>query len=252
MKLIVGAPVARRDWILPRWFDALDKQTRRPDGLCFVHSGGIGDATWQQLRAGATRLRVPVRIDHDASTPHGRNDNDRFRTLARIRNRLLDQVADLDADLFLSLDTDILLQDPTTIARLERLVTSGDCDIAAPLAFLHPGAPAAWTPGQTVCWAYNFGFLTGDQDPHRSWQRPHPSALPWGELVRMHVPMGAWLGNRAAIDVPYDWHVSGEDLGYAHNARDAGLECIADTSLYACHVWSPEHLPALFGAEAAA
>lgn len=245
MRLIVGAPVANRAWSVPLWMASLAAQTRRPDGFVFVHSGIPRDDTWQALVNEARRHGFPPpSFLHDPATPHRREDNARFDTLARLRNDLLDLARYEQADMFLSLDTDVMLEDPDTIERLVSLVRAGDCDIAAPVTFLHPLAARHWTPGEPVSHAYSFAFMNPGQPSHRRpWSRPYPADLPWGELIRMQVPMAAWLGNTRALNCHYGSHESGEDVAFAQSLETAGLECIADTSLYGWHVWSERHLP---------
>lgn len=225
--------------------DSLARQTRRPDGFVFVHSGIPRDDTWTTIVDEAKRHRFPPpTFLHDPAAPHARNDNLRFATLARLRNDLLDLARWEQADMFLSLDTDLMLEDPHTIERLVSMVRSGDCDLAAPVAFLHPLAPRHWTPGEPAGHSYNFAFMNPGQPSHRRpWQRPWPADLPLGELIRMQVPMAAWLGNTRALGCRYQDHESGEDVGFAQSLEAAGVECIVDTSLYGWHVWSERHLP---------
>lgn len=244
MRLIVGAPVADRAWSLPRWFECVAGQTRRPDGFAFIHSGRVNDPTWVACQREAARHNFsPVILYHDPAPPHRRHDNERFHTLARLRNRLLRVVRDeLAADLFLSLDTDIMLENPETIERLEALVAPPFWyDIASPVAFLHPGAPRTWTPAQQPCWAYNAGWLpnpNGPLDPRRGFVRPDPTEIPWGDRVAHQVPMAVWLGTRRVLDCRYDWHENGEDVGFAHNLAAINAGCVIDTSLYARHIWA--------------
>jgi hypothetical protein len=224
------------------WFECLAQQTLRPDGFVFVHSGTPMDATWQRILTEAHRhgFFTPT-ILHDPAPPHRREDNARFATLARLRNDLLTLARWQEPDLFLSLDTDIMLEDPHTVERLAALIRDDVCDIASPLTFLHPNGPRHWTPQDSVCWAYNFGFIPPGG---ATMQRPTPSEIDvWGKLVRHQIPMGCWLGNSKALACKYAWHENGEDVGFALALRDAGVECLADTSLYAWHCWSERHLP---------
>lgn len=245
MRLIVGAPVANRAWILPRWFECLAGQTRRPDGVAFIHGGERADETWRVIERCARRQGFELDIQHDPRSPHqDRGDNTRFATLADLRNKLLTVVRDgMQADLFLSLDTDVLLQGPRTIERLEAMVRAGRCDIAQPVAFLHPDAPAHWTPGEQACWAYNFGWLAEHPTPPtRTMIRPLPTEIPWGARLTIDIPMACWLGNRRAMRCRYDDHQSGEDIAFAVSLKAAGARCAVDTGIYARHVWSQEHL----------
>ncbi len=238
MRLIVGAPVADRAWSLPAWFDCLRRQTRQPDEFAFVHSGQPGDATWRALSDGVRAAGKPSDVRHDPAAPHPRHDYARFQTLARLRNDLLDIARDdLDADLFLSLDTDVMLENPDTIKRLEQLVVTDGWDVASPVTWLHPLGEGSW--------AYNAAWWSAagtPGDPRRPWARPEPVTLPWGEVVEIGVPMAAMLMNRRAMDCRYRWHLGGEDLGFAQDLDQRGLRVAWDTGLKAFHAWNESHL----------
>ena len=240
MRLIVGAPVANRDWCLPRWFECLAGQSRRPDGMAFIHGGERGDRTWRVIERCAREHSFELDIQHDPAAPHPRHDDARFATLARLRNDLLAVVRDgMRADLFLSLDTDILLQDPRTIERLGALIQAGRCDLAQPVVFLHPMAPATWSPAELPGWAYNFAWLRDHPTlPTPTMDRPDPREIPWGARITIDIPMACWLGNRDAMGCEYAHHPSGEDVAFAVSLRERGVRCVADTGLYARHVWA--------------
>ena len=245
LRLIVGAPIANRAWALPGWFECLARQTRRPDGLVFVHSGRPGDDTWQAIFREAARHGFhSVRIEHDPRPPHPRHDSARFETLASLRNRLLELVAGYRADLFLSLDTDVMLEDPRTIEHLQELVCDQGFDVASPVAFLHPLASHPENASKP-CWAYNAGWWAPGgvlNDPQRPWHRPAPESITWGDAIEIQVPMAVWLGNRRAIRCRYRPHESGEDLGFAQDLDSEGLRVIWDTSLRTRHIWSEADL----------
>jgi hypothetical protein len=245
LRLIAGCPVANRAWSLPRWFERVAAQTRRPDGLVFVHAGD--DETLVAVYREAARHGFAVTTVADEQPPRPRHDNERFRTLTNARNDLLRTVQhELDADLLLSLDSDIMLEDPETIERLERLVVEDGYDLASPVAFLHPAAPSAWSPAEPACWAYNAGFWpptdTAVDETRRPWVRSPVDAIPWGARVEIDIPMAVWLGNRQVIDCRYQWHDQGEDVGFAQDLERHGLRCVWDTGMYAWHCWEPRVL----------
>lgn len=247
MRLIVGCPIAHRAWALPRWFECLSGQTRRPDGFAFVHSGEAHDETWRMVRSAALRFG-PVVIQHDPRPAHPRHDNQRFATLGVLRNRLLGLAREnLNADLFLSLDSDVMLENPRTIEHLEHLVTEQRFDIASPATFMHPSASNADIENPPYCWAYNAGWWAPGGalgDPQRPWHRPPPDVIAWGEAIQIQVPMAVWLGNRRALECRYRRHESGEDLGFAQDIDARGLRVIWDTSLRARHIWCEQDMHA--------
>jgi hypothetical protein len=238
LRLIVGCPIAHRAWALPLWFEHLAAQSRRPDAFAFIHGGLIGDETWQAIEWETARHGFPVQVRHDERWPHPRHDNQRFHTLVDLRNQLLDLARDeLEADLFLSLDSDVMLEDTSTIATLERMIAEGECELAAPATWLHPQGEGSF--------AYNAGWWQpggSPEDPRRAWKRPEPDKVPWGDVVPIDVPMAAWLGNRNAMACAYRWHEGGEDLGFAQSIESEGVRCLWDTALKCRHVWCEQDL----------
>lgn len=245
MRLIAGCPVANRAWSLDHWFKCLAGQTRRPDWLVFVHGGEPGDPTERALWDLGRAYDFGLAVVHDEQPPRPRHDNERFRTLTKSRNELLDHVQMLDADMFLSLDSDIMLEQPDIIERLEQLVVEDGHDLASPVTFLHPAAPTAWSPAEAACWAYNAGWWVpgGELDGcRRPWARPPVEDIPWGAKVTIDIPMAVWLGNRRALQCRYQWHDQGEDVGFAQELERAGLSSVWDTGMYAWHCWEPRLL----------
>lgn len=235
MRLIVGCPVAHRAWALPTWFACLAAQTRRPDALVFIHSGEVHDATWMTIQREAVRHHLPSAIRHDPAPAHPRHDNARFTTLGRLRNDMLAMAHDHDAELLFSLDTDVMLENPRTIEHLEGMILSGDCDIAAPVTWMHPLGEGSY--------AYNAGWWVSEGrngDPQRAWVRPPATDIHWDETYRIDIPMAAWLANERAIACRYEPHESGEDLGFAQDLERHHIECLWNTSLKARHIWSEQ------------
>lgn len=245
-RLIAAAPVADRAWALPRWFHCLARQTRRPDGVLLIHSGEIRDDTWEAAVSAACAHGFELNIQTNDLTAHARHDNERFRTLAALRNELLERVGDLGAELLLSIDTDVMLTNAHTIERLEHHIDEG-ADIASPATFLHPAASDPAVEGDHTFWAYNAGWWKDGGTPHdptRDWVRHETQAIHWGSAHRIDIPMAVWLGNEKALDCRYEWHRSGEDLGFAQDLDERDLLCVWDTGLRAEHIWCPEHLRA--------
>lgn len=236
--LVCGAPVANREWALPHWFECLASQTVRPDRLIFVHSGQWGDETWQALFTGAEQHGFDLDVLHDPRAPHQRIDNARYQTLADLRNQLLTAAQDARADQFLSLDTDVMLEQPDTIEHLQTMLT--DCDLASCATFLHPAASKPDVEHE-IFWAYNAGWLPKDLTAH-GFIRPLPNELDWDATHRIDIPMAIWLGNQQALYCRYAWHESGEDIAFGRALQAAGLICHWDPRVRAKHYWQPSHL----------
>jgi hypothetical protein len=235
----LGCPVANREWVLPEWFRAIERQTVRPSRCVFVHGGALGDPTWEAILAWSDRAQIPVSIFHDLTPPHHRSDRERFATLARLRNELLKMALDDDwraqqCEVFVSLDSDILLGPDDAI---ERMIAALDvCDIAAPRLSLSPHPNGV---------AYNAGLLVEPMTEHQH-QRGHE---PWVRVAPerpfqiIDVPMGAWAARREVIEsCRYAWHESGEDIAFGLDLDRHGFNALWLTEVECVHVWSPRTL----------
>lgn len=242
--VVVTAPVAERAWVLPAWYEHLAAQTRPPEEIILLHSGRKGDDTWRAIADCAAEWGLRTHRLHDPSPPHPRHDNKRFATLARLRNQLLATARLVtDQPFVFSLDTDILLEDPTTIERLTTEAERYGC--ASPLLYLHPSMP----------WTVNAGML-GDAHllngplPREvlekwPWSRaePTPAALAGDVVQPIDVPMAAIMMNRdIAMTCRYGLHESGEDISFAISLKRHHQRAVWLPSIEARHVWDEASL----------
>lgn len=212
-KIVIGCPVANRDWCLPDWFDAIAEQDMPIEVVC-VYSDSQ-DNTEDILRErGAT-------IVHDERPGRPRNEIDghcwgepkTYAYMASLRNILLDSV--LGADFFLSLDSDIILPKNGLEQLLFRLGTMPMGSVIAPAVNMTTNA-TAWNTMQWV-------------DP----SNPNLANRAVGEppAGKVDVIMAAMLFDRKAItDCRWKGHDQGEDVGFSKYAAEN------NTPLW----WTPE------------
>lgn len=232
MKVAIGAPVAERAWILNRWFQCLDRQTVRPSEFCFVYSHST-DGTLALLKdapAPTTVVKSPLPFYPRDQRNDDPADKCRAKHFSKLRNHLRTLLLATDADVLLSLDTDILLEDEYAI---ERLVDAlDDFDMAAPLTYLHPGGELS------EC--YNAGFWTaGDPGSFtRGWRRADKNdVLAYRSPIKIDVPMACVAMRRHALAMcKYKPHECGEDLGFADSIDQHDLRVGWLTDLPVRHV----------------
>jgi len=246
--VVVTAPVAERAWALPSWYRHLAEQTQPPTEIILLHSGHKGDETWQAIENCAAEFGIRTHRLHDPSIPHQRHDNARFVTLARLRNQLLSTAKIVtDCDVLFSLDTDIMLEDTTTI---ERLVPVAETfGVASPLLYLHP----------EMKWTVNAGMLdearqlesaAPDVIPREElekwpWCRaaPTPAALAGAAVQPIDVPMAAIVMSREVFaSTRYGNHESGEDIAFGIALKKHGHRAMWVPSIEARHVWDEKSL----------
>jgi hypothetical protein len=219
VKLIVGCPVSRREWILPTWFAHVRRAAETvgvaPDFIFVCHPQ---DPSWDCLldqAPGCTIMPASFARGNDQR----RWNPERYHQMVDLRNKLLAGVRRAEPDLFLSLDSDILLhpdQIKLMIECLDRFdAVGGRC----------------------------YMTTTGTRFP--SWGR-----LVKGNLQRfdaegtfpVDVIMALKLMTPAAYAVNYSLDLQGEDIGWSRNATAAGVRLGWDGRVAAKHVLAPHLL----------
>ncbi len=113
----MGAPVAQRAWAIPHWLECIAAQTMQPDAFVFVVSpstDGTDDAL--QEAAGIGRVHV-VHSDVSYRPRQHRLGSGWVAEFVHWRNLLLERVRELQPTVFVSLDTDVMLEDRRTLER---------------------------------------------------------------------------------------------------------------------------------------
>lgn len=236
MKIALGAPVAERAWILPDWFEALSKQTVQPDYFCFVYSESQ-DETLQLLTdllpEGADLEIFASSLPFYSREQRGADPKDPWRAhhMARLRNKLRYLFLRTDADVFVSLDTDILLQDPQTLEKLLATL-EGNYALASPLVNLH-------ARDDLLCANAGFWVDRRYDDFKQAWQRCDENTVAaYRSPVQIEVPMAAFAIKRFAMGMcRYRAHELGEDLGFAQSLSQHGFRCAWLPELKTRHVW---------------
>jgi glycosyltransferase involved in cell wall biosynthesis len=214
MKVLVGAPVRNRAWILQRHIDAIKAQDI-PFETCYVVND-CTDETESILRRNGFRC---VRYDlGDVATADPTRNGYSYANLAELRNRLLDEFLASDCEYLFSVDTDIIIP-PGTISRLMQ----HGVDIVSALI---PNSPSMD--------AYNImRHIGGGVYQH---------ILDWTDgLMEVDATGAVYLIRRDVIEagVRYGWHPQGEDLYFCREARRRGFRLWCDTSIRPVHVYGP-------------
>jgi hypothetical protein len=213
LTLVIGCPVFERAWVLEDWFDAVEALNPPDDTRFLFGLTRSRDATEEIIARRAPAAEV---LDMgDLGFGEGdKADPDRYAYLAGIRNEMLKQVRRLNADAYLSLDSDILLRPDALSALL-----SQPEDRYALGALVDMGGrelPGYWS------WMTLFG---GDaMRPREARQVETPLR---GEPARkVGVIMGAKLLRREAYrQGVYADHVLGEDVAFALSLEAAEVDC---------------------------
>jgi hypothetical protein len=220
MNLLIGGPVSCRGWILPKWLEHTEAAARvagiEPKYLIAADSN---DDCWPALESVNNRLTRAYLND-----PRDEDVRDwlvpRLERMVVLRNQVLARVRKLRPDVFLSLDSDILLH-PDSIKNL--LETLQDYDVVGGYAYLGPGT-------HLPTWA---NLVEGE--------------LERDELVGYVGDVGVVMAIKAmkptAYAIDYRYHQKGEDPGICEAWVDAGLRIGLDSRVVNKHVMERWQLP---------
>lgn len=225
VKLLVGCPVWHRAWVMPAWFAALDRAlgvAHATAEFVFVGDPGRDPETWGVIEDFAfgryTTLAVPEERTHggrDWTTPG------RLERMVELRNVLLGEVRRQGPELFLSLDSDVLVH-PLALRHL--VLACREHPIAGGLTYMTPRDVRASSLGR-------FG-------PQGNFVRIQTRA----ESCPVDIVMACVMMTPAAYAVDYEHHPWGEDVGHAKALRRAGLHPVGCATYVSHHVMDPTML----------
>ena len=220
--LIVGCPVRKRNWILSDWFSHTDESCCRAGfspGYTFVV--GADDRDTIDLINSCFKSRPtlilttaePEREDKRAWS------RERYTHMAVLRNKLFDLVKAWNPDLFLSLDSDILLH-PDCVTNLDESMLHRGFDVVGGKTYMTPTGRSAPSYGKLNSLD---NILRPDSDG----------------VFRVDVVMAIKLMKRCALNYEYGMHRKGEDLFICEQWRKAGLKLGWDGRLTNKHMLNP-------------
>lgn len=238
MWVLIGCPVYAREWILPYWFRAIEQQDFPLDQVGFIFEVAPDDHhtvdalfCWhgRHPEVRCFDVRVNTEVQHRAHLDGGpRNWNHtRYATMVLMRNKLLDRVCCMEPDRYFSLDTDMLLSDPTTISQLVTLTE--ELEAVAPLAYMTKEGTEfpnvmTWIPGVS----------------RAARQNPYPLGTVFPADVIMACKM---MRPEVYQRTRYRHHTQGEDLGWSQHCRELGFKLWSASHIYVPHVMHPSMLP---------
>lgn len=235
MKLVVGCPVRRREWVAQAWINHVAWATVeagfKDSDVEFVFVSHPDDPTNGILSDAASVFGVKTTFLDDPEIPTELKrhwSGDRIKTMVRVRNTLLDSVRAKSPDLFLSLDSDILMNVKSLKAMLRLFRTSGHRetrpDVTSHCVHLHPMN----TDFPNYAMIKSNGGL----------QRP----MVEGELANVHVLMAAKLMTPNAYNVNYEYDGRGEDIGWSNAVRTKGMHLAWTGKVVSKHCMKASHL----------
>lgn len=227
--LTIGAPTANRGWIIREWLNYLHPavmelgDSYRP-GIVLV-----ADQKDESVPVVANFCQA-MHYDFDLVAVEESREGDkrqwneqRFHRMVYLRNLLLERVRDMEPDLFLSLDTDILLHRDAIKCMVDTMETF-DADAVGGKTYMTMGGRGA--PSCARFKRARQGLMRPDSDG----------------VLKMDVIMAIKLMRESAYSVDYRYHSHGEDIGWSAECRKLGLNIYWDGRVASKHVMEPSRL----------
>lgn len=227
-RLAVGCPIWKREWVLPAWLVAVENACYEanviPDYIFVADPRDEpGQSIIQDFCKTFNRNCWMIWIEEE-NVPEKRVWNDeRFHRMVYLRNLLLGGVRNLGPELFLSLDSDMLLH-PHALKSMLELV--GDFDAVGGKAYMTE--KGSWCP--------SFGYITANRGILR-----YEST----DVLRVDAIMAIKLMTPLAYLVDYEFHEQGEDIGWSLACKAEDVTLGWDGRVTNKHVMSEKALNAI-------
>lgn len=220
---------------MPTWFDHVEAAAEvagvDPSYVFVVPSG---DETIPVLMARAHSYRMVLTDEAEPFEGRGWHLQERVRHMVGLRNQMLATVREDEPEVFLSLDSDVLLA-PAALADL--LESLAGYDAVGGGTFMTPpeqGPPNLNVRGRGEQFP-SCGWVRGQDGLHRRWME-HRGVIPVGVIMAVKA-MGP-----AAYAIDYRFSRDGEDVGWSVAAGQAGLRLGWDNRHPSKHVINPADL----------
>lgn len=234
MKLVIGCPVYKRDWILPLWIKHVKSQGLNFKDVGFVFEVSPDDEKtvsilkqWRDADKSLGLFDINTRDDiaHFSHRDNGRQWTlSKYENMVSLRNSILNRVREISPDYYFSLDSDIILTNPNTIRLLTSHIDDG-ANAVSPLMFMTP-----------VGTKYPSVMTWRKDDPNRAYRE---SDYPLGTYFKSDVIMAAKMMSKDVYEnVDYSVHRQGEDVGWSLSCREKGFSLYSASYIYSVHVMS--------------
>lgn len=232
MKLLIGCPIYKRDWILNRWIRAVISQSIPVSDIGFIFECSPDDPNttamleaWKSYDKNIPLFDIHYRsdINHFEHQQNGRQWTiSRYENMVELRNSLLKKVREIQPDYYFSLDSDILIENPNTLELLIAHIKDG-ADAVSPLMFMTP---------------------IGNKYPSvMTWREDEPDKAkrleryPIGTYFQADVIMAAKMMSKEVYNnIDYSIHPQGEDVGWSLNCYRKNYKLFSASYIYAPHI----------------
>lgn len=234
MRLLISLPIYKRDWILPHWFAAIEKQDidLSDIGFSFQVASMEEDPLTHELLLEWFSSHPQVQhfvLNNIDELSHRHHENGRrvwnveaYNKMSMMRNALLETATSLQPDYYFSLDSDIILEDPQTLTKLMALAEPR-CAVSPLMYMKHYGVSYP----SVMSWV--------DKPGGKAYR--NLNAYKQGTNFNADIIMAAVMMSKEVYEnARYFPHPQGEDLGFAADCARFGFNLISAQTIYCPHI----------------
>lgn len=234
MKILIGSPIYQRAWVLRDWLRCIENQTIPLSDIGLIFELGPNDDDthdilwkWHLSHPEVAYFDAVIREDLNHSThPDGHRTWTKvaYHKMVDLRNSLLDRACCLSPNKYLSLDSDLLLEDKQTLEKLYFYLERDNIDAISPLSYMYPEGTNF---PSVMSWVDGVGNMASRLlDKYRI-----------GSVFKSDIIMAAVMMNPNVYkNVRYIWHQQGEDLGWSSECARKGYNLYCASDIYVPHI----------------
>lgn len=234
MKLIVACPIYKRDWILPDWIKSILSQSIDVSNIGFIFECSEDDErtikllnSWKQYDSRIPHFDIKIRSD----IPHYEHEENKrnwtiskYENMVNLRNSILNSVREIEPDYYMSLDSDILMTNNSTLELLIAHVNQG-ADAVSPLMYMTPFGTR-----------YPSVMTWREDEPDKAYRKVD---YPIGTYFKSDVIMAAkMMSKKVYSNINYSVHRQGEDVGWSLSCKENGYDLYSASYIYCPHIMS--------------
>lgn len=238
MKLTIGCPIYDRAWIFPYWVAMIERQSFPLKDIGFIFVVSEKDTeTLKHIESWANTngqmdyvdVVVPESVHHYSHEEGSRHWTiSKYENMQKLRNTLLDRVRVRKPDYFFSLDSDILIENPSTLELLIAHIKDG-ADAVSPLMYM---TPFGVNFPSVMKWTSEVGGHAHRDD-----------SFPIGTYFQADIIMAAKMMSKNVYEnINYSIHAQGEDLSWSASCGKAGYKLYSASYIYAPHIMGRDML----------
>ena len=230
MFIVAGCPASGRAWVIKQWVSHLRRSAEHAgvDLMIYTLIPDEDTATACAVTEACATHAIPLMLEHTQEEPKSEEFQrdwglPRYEEMASLRTSMLNAVRMLEPDLFLSVDSDILLDRNAIASMIEALESNPEYAAMGSKTWLHP-SDVTITNGATLSRFNTLQRLRAEM------------------VLPAHVLMAIVMMTPNAYWVDYAPDPKGEDIGWSNKMSEAGLKMGFDGRVASKHVMSPGDL----------